>query len=254
MKKPISDAVILMAGPGSRLRSTANNVPKPLIQIAGRAVFSYTIDALQRAGIETLHIVTGFNSDALLKGLEPLIPAEMKLHPIHNPEWQKQNGISVLAARSHVSSPFFLTMGDHLFKPSIIDLLLREAKANELNVAIDRKLNSIFDPEDAMKVQTRGDRIVRIGKDLRDYDAIDTGAFVCSLSFFDYLKEAKSASNRSDCSLADGVRLMANAGTVHAIDIGDGWWQDIDTPEMLAAAEKALRGSHHLLTPGPAVP
>jgi len=254
MKKPISDAVILMAGPGSRLRSTAHNVPKPLIQIAGRAVFSYTIDALQRAGIETLHIVTGFNSDALLKGLEPLIPAEMKLHPIHNPEWQKQNGISVLAARSHVSSPFFLTMGDHLFKPSIIDLLLREAKANELNVAIDRKLNSIFDPEDAMKVQTRGDRIVRIGKDLRDYDAIDTGAFVCSLSFFDYLKEAKSASNRSDCSLADGVRLMADAGTVHAIDIGDGWWQDIDTPEMLAAAEKALRGSHHLLTPGPAAP
>ncbi len=251
MKKPISDAVILMAGSGSRLVAGGHILPKPLIQIAGRAVFSYMIEALQRAGIETLHVVTGFNSEALLKGLEPLIPAEMKLHPIHNPEWQKQNGISVLAARSHVSSPFFLTMGDHLFKPSIVDLLLSEAKPTELNVAIDRKLNSIFDLEDAMKVQTCGDRIVRIGKDLRDYDAIDTGGFVCPLSFFDYLELAKRAGN---CSLADGVGAMAKDGKVLAIDIGDAWWQDVDTPEMLAAAEKILGGSHHFLTPGPAAP
>jgi MurNAc alpha-1-phosphate uridylyltransferase len=66
----ITEAVILMAGIGSRLRSNGENVPKPLIQIAGRAVFSYTIDVLQRVGIETIHIVTGFNSDALVAGLE----------------------------------------------------------------------------------------------------------------------------------------------------------------------------------------
>jgi 1L-myo-inositol 1-phosphate cytidylyltransferase len=251
MKKPISDAVLLMAGSGSRLVAGGHALPKPLIQIAGRAIFSYMIDALQRAGIETVHVVTGRNSDALLKGLEPLIPAEIRFHPIHNPEWQKQNGISVLAARSHVPAPFLLTMGDHLFKPSIIDLLLREAKPTELNVAIDRKLNSIFDLEDAMKVQTRGDRIVRIGKDLPSHDAIDTGAFVCPLSFFDYLDRAKRA---GDCSLAEGVGAMAKDGKVRAIDIGDAWWQDIDTPEMLAAAEKVLGDSRHLLTPGTAAP
>jgi choline kinase len=251
MKKPISDAVILMAGSGSRLVAGGHVLPKPLIQIAGRAVFSYMIDALQRAGIETVHVVTGLNSAALLKGLEPLIPPEIKLHPIHNPEWQKQNGISVLAARSHLPAPFFLTMGDHLFEPSIVDLLLREAKPTELNVAIDRKLNSIFDLEDAMKVQTRGDRIVRIGKDLSSYDAIDTGAFVCPLSFFDYLERAKCA---GDCSLADGVGAMTKDGKVRAIDIGDGWWQDIDTPGMLTAAEKVLDGSRHLFRAGPTAP
>ncbi len=254
MKKPISDAVILMAGSGSRLVAGGHTLPKPLIQIAGRAVFSYMIDALQRAGIKTVHVVTGRNSDALLKGLEPLIPAEIKLHPIHNPEWQKQNGISVLAARSHVTAPFFLTMGDHLFNPSIVEVLLREAEPTELNVAIDRKVNSIFDLDDAMKVQTRGDRIIKIGKALSDYDAIDTGAFVCPLSFFDYLERAKSCQGGSDCSLADGVGAMTKDGKVRAIEIGDGWWQDIDTPEMLAAAEKVLGGSRHFLSPGPAAP
>lgn len=254
MKKPISDAVILMAGAGSRLVAGGHVLPKPLIPIAGRPVFSYLIDALQRAGIKTVHIVTGRSSNELLKGLRPLIPANIKLHPIHNSEWQKQNGISVLAARSHVTAPFFLTMGDHLFTPSIVDLLLREANPDELNVAIDRKINSIFDLDDAMKVQTRGDRIVRIGKNLSSYDAIDTGAFVCPLDFFDYLEQAKSRQGGSDCSLADGVSVMSKDGKVRAVDIGDGWWQDVDTPEMLAAAEKVLRGSGHLLSPGPAAP
>lgn len=34
---------------------------------------------------------------------------------------------------------------------------------------------------------------------------------------------------------------MAQAGNAHVVDIGSAWWQDIDTPEMLAAAEKKLR-------------
>jgi len=206
---------------------------------------------LRSVGTKTVHVVTGRNRDQLLSGLSELIPPGMKLNPIHNPEWQKQNGISVLAAASSVSAPFLLTMGDHLFQPSIVDLLLREATTNELNVAIDRKLKSIFDLDDAMKVQTRGERVVGIGKDLTEYDASDTGAFVCPIEFFAYLERSK---RDGDCSLADGVRAMAIEGKVRAIDIGDAWWQDIDTPEMLAAAEKLVRASGQLHNPGPAAP
>ena len=34
---------------------------------------------------------------------------------------------------------------------------------------------------------------------------------------------------------------MAADGLVRGIDIGPAWWQDIDTPEMLACAETQLR-------------
>jgi 1L-myo-inositol 1-phosphate cytidylyltransferase len=251
MKKPISDAVILMAGSGSRLVAGGHVLPKPLIQIAGRAVFSYMVDALQRPEIETVHVVTGRNSEALVGGLKPLIPAGMKLNPIHNPEWKKQNGISVLTAKPHLQSPFLLVMGDHLFGPLIVDLAIRESDPSVLNVAVDRKIDTIFDLDDAMKIKTSGDRVTAIGKDLKDYDAIDTGLFVCPPDIFDYLEKAKRG---DDCSLADGVRAMAGDGKVRAIDIGDAWWQDIDTPEMLAEAEKVLSGSRHRFTPGPAAP
>jgi choline kinase len=89
-----------------------------------------------------------------------------------------------------------------------------------------------------MKVQTKNDRVVAIGKHLTDYDAIDTGIFLCPNELFDYLERAKQ---NDDCSLADGVRLMAADNKVKAIDIGDAWWQDIDTPEMRARAEEELR-------------
>jgi 1L-myo-inositol 1-phosphate cytidylyltransferase len=234
----ITDAVILMAGSGSRLRVIVNALPKPLIQIAGRPVFSYTIESLKKAGIETVHVVTGSNSDALLAGLKPSVPAGVQLHPIHNSDWQKQNGISVLAVAEHLRSPFLLMMGDHLFDPAIVDLAIHNADPNALNVAVDRKINAIFDLTDAMKVKTKGDRVVAIGKDLQDYDAIDTGVFVCPPEIFKYLERAK---RDGDCSLADGVRAMAADGKVRAIDIGDAWWQDIDTPEMLAQAERAMR-------------
>jgi 1L-myo-inositol 1-phosphate cytidylyltransferase len=241
MIERVTDAIVLMAGSGSRLLAGGHVLPKPLIQIAGRPLFSYTIEALSNAGIKTVHAITGRNGDLLLPTLMQLVPTSMRLNPIHNPNSQKQNGLSVLVAAPHVGAPFLLTMGDHLFDFAIVDLLIRRADFSSLNVAVDRKLATIFDLADAMKIKTNDDCVVGIDKNLDDYDAIDTGLFVCSSEIFRYLDEAKSRNSRSDCSLADGVRAMAADGKVRAIDIGDAWWQDIDTPEMLAHAEKLLR-------------
>jgi choline kinase len=106
-----------------------------------------------------------------------------------------------------------------------------------LNLAIDRKLNSIFDLDDAMKLKTNGERVMAIGKALTRYDAIDTGIFACPTEIFRYLESTKQD---GDCSLADGVRLMAADNKVRAIDIGSAWWQDVDDSGMLEQAEKAI--------------
>jgi|SRR5438876_730993 len=234
----VFEAVILMAGSGSRLRGSDETFLKPFVPVLGRPLICYTIDALIHAGIKKANFIVGYQSSRLTAAIKQLIPSGLEPSFIENREWQKQNGISVLAAANHVASPFLLTMGDHLFDQSIVDLLLRNAVVDQLNLAIDRKLNSIFDVDDAMKVHTRGDRILKIGKDLTVYDAIDTGLFVCPLNIFDYLERVK---RDGDCSLAGGVRSMCADDKVRGIDIGDAWWQDIDTPEMLAQAEKQLR-------------
>ncbi|HEY6112103.1 MAG TPA: NTP transferase domain-containing protein [Chthoniobacterales bacterium] len=237
MSGSVREAVILMAGSGSRLSDGENKRLKPLLPVDGRPLISYTLDAMTRAGIEKIYAVIGFQGETLRAGVEPLVPRKIDIRWIDNPHWQLQNGISLLAAAPHVSAPFLLTMGDHLFDAAIVDLLLRESKLDRLNVAIDRKLESIFDLDDAMKLQVEGECVTAIGKDLENYSAIDTGLFVGPIEFFSYLKKAKA---NGDCSLADGVRAMAADELVRAVDIGAAWWQDVDTREMLANAEKQL--------------
>jgi len=236
----ISEAVILMAGEGSRLRGSDNTFLKPFVPVLGRPLISYTLDALVRAGIKTVNFVVGFESGRMIGQVKQLIPSGLSASFIENRDWQKQNGISLLAAAGRVGKPFLLTMSDHLFDGAVVDRLLDSSELSFLNIAVDRKLDSIFDLEDAMKVQTRGNRITDIGKNLRHYDAIDTGLFVCPLQIFDYLERAKSGSSGSDCSLADGIRMMAGDNRVSAIDIGDAWWQDVDTPQMLQYAERQM--------------
>ena len=243
----ISEAVILMAGEGSRLRKgygeqvrvlgSDKTFLKPFVSVLGRPLISYTLNAVTRAGIRTIHFVVGCESERMIEQVKQLIPSSVNASFIENHDWRKQNGISLLAAADHVGASFLLTMSDHLFDNSMVVRLLDNFDPGSLNIAVDRKVDSIFDLHDAMKVQTRGNRVTGIGKDLQEFDAIDTGLFVCPLEIFDYLDRAKS---ENDCSLADAVRLMADDHKVRAIDIGEAWWQDVDTPGMLQHAEEEM--------------
>lgn len=234
----ISEGVILIAGQGSRLRGANKNCLKPFVPVLGRPLLSYTLEAIGCAGIHTAHFVVGYESERVMAEAKQLIPPHVNASFIVNPDWQKQNGISLLAAAGHVSAPFLLTMGDHVFDDTIIDCLLEKFEPGVLNIAIDRKLDSIVDLDDAMKVKTRGNKVIGIGKNLRSYDAIDTGLFVCPLEIFAYLEQAKANNGGSDCSLANGVELMAVDGKVRGIDIGSARWHDIDTPRVLEHAEQ----------------
>jgi 1L-myo-inositol 1-phosphate cytidylyltransferase len=242
----ISEAVILIAGQGKRLRGADKNCLKPFVPVLGRPLLSYTLEAVSCAGISTAHFVVGYESERVIAEAKQLIPPHISTSFILNRDWRKQNGTSLLAAVGHVRAPFLLMMGDHLFDDEIIDRLLDSFDPDFLNIGVDQKLDSIFDLEDAMKVRTRGNRVTDIGKKLRDYDAIDIGLFVCPLEIFDYLERARSRNGRNDCSLADGVRLMAGNDNVRAIDIGDSWWQDVDTPSMLWHAERKMSAGYEL--------
>src|SRR2546430_9162903 len=233
----VFEAVILMAGSGSRLRGSDETFVKPFVPVLGRPLICYTIDALIHAGIKRASFIVGYQSNRMIAAVKQLIPSKLKPRFIENSNWQKQNGISLLAAAGDVDGPFLLTMSDHLFENAMMDLLIDSADSRFLYIAVGSKLDLIYDLDDAMKVQTVGDQIVAIGKNLRDYDAIDPGLFVCPVEICDYLEQAKQ---NSDCSLADGVRLMATDSMVSVVDIGGDRWNDIDTPQMLQYAEEGM--------------
>src|SRR5947207_15321220 len=142
---PLSEAVVLTAGEGSRLRGSNKTFLKPFVPVLGRPLISYTLDALVRAGIKTVHFVVGYESERVTAQVKQLIPSGLSASFIENRDWQKQNGISLLVAAGDVGAPFLLTMSDHLFDNTIVDRLIESADPDSLNIAVDRKLGSIFE-------------------------------------------------------------------------------------------------------------
>ena len=232
-----SQAIILAAGRGSRLANGTESPPKPLARVGGISLLERTLRTLKKAGVIEFVIVIGHRGKEIRDSIELSCP-ELPITWVNNPEWEKPNGVSVLAAESCAHDRFLLTMSDHVFFPETIKRL-REAEVldGEALLAIDRKIAACPDLDDATKVQLHENRIKAIGKSLTDFDAIDIGIFHCSGALFEALR--KSATG-SDCALSDGIRSLAEAGRMKALDIDGEDWLDVDTPAMRGLAETLL--------------
>lgn len=239
MSQPTPEvAVIIAAGTGSRLHSDAGP-PKPLLPIKGRALILRVLDRFLEAGIREAIVVVGYRAEEVMAGVRAAaLPMDVQF--VTNPRYRMSNGLSVLSAREAVGArPFFLSMSDHIFDASIIAGLSRAAlPENGLVLAVDRKLDQIYDEDDATKVRTENGKIVAIHKVLDSFDAVDVGLFACTPALFDKIAQAAATRDDGDCSLSDGVFALCQEGRALVHDIGDGRWQDVDTP---GAAEHAAR-------------
>src|SRR5437016_2277871 len=117
---PIREAVILMAGEGSRLCGSDKTFLKPFVPVRGRPLISYTLDALIHGRIRTVNFVVGYESERMIAQVKQLVPSGLTASFIENRDWRKQNGVSLLAAAGRVANPFVLTMSDHIFDNPII--------------------------------------------------------------------------------------------------------------------------------------
>ncbi len=230
--------VILAAGLGSRLK-TRDPLPKPLMPILGRPLLMRVVERFHEAGVHEAVMVLGHRGEEIRRAVEAEnLPGRIRF--VNNPKYELSNGLSVLAAQDVVGArSFFLSMSDHIFEAALIEGLAdARVPRGGLRLAVDRKLDTIYDMDDATKVRTDKERIVEIGKMLEGYDAIDSGLFYCSSELFDAIREKSLSRPDGDCSLSEGVETLSSNGLGLVHDIGDALWQDVDTPGSFEHAEK----------------
>ncbi len=229
----IATAILLAAGEGSRLRSSAPL--KPLCEVAGRSLLGHAVHGLAQAGLKRVVAVLGYGAEKI----EAHVAAgswPIAVETVVNKDYRSPNGTSVLAAEPLVGTEeSLLAMCDHLVEPALYELVAQAGAAGGARLGIDRRIESdLVDIEDVTRVRTDGERIVAIGKGLADYDCFDTGVFAIGAGLFSALRSLDAP------SLTEGMRMLAAEGAALTADCSELSWIDVDDQAALEKAEQWL--------------
>jgi 1L-myo-inositol 1-phosphate cytidylyltransferase len=238
MNQNVTQALILAAGRGSRFGAATDSLPKPLMKVAGTPLICRTILTARKAGIDHFVIVTGYHGEVLEEFLLKETPPGPDIRCLRNERWERPNGLSVLRAKGNLRGSFALLMSDHVFDFRILkNLLAVPLPPGHCRLAVDFHPERVPDLADATKVEVRDERILDIGKTIENYNAIDTGVFLCSEGIFAALG---AATGKGKESLSDGIRELAGRGCMEAMDTGGLFWQDVDDEASRVEAERRL--------------
>jgi 1L-myo-inositol 1-phosphate cytidylyltransferase len=198
------------------------------------------ITRARSAGVERFFVVSGYRGEELRAALDVFSAREaIPIVHVSNDEWQRGNGVSVLKARPFLDGPFLLSMCDHLVDPDILrDLIASTLEPDTVTLAVDFNVaGSINDLDDVTRVMCSNGRIVHIGKVIREFNAIDTGVFLCTPVIFDALEVSQAA---GDDSISGAMNVLAREDRARIFDIQGRLWLDVDDPATLDKAETLL--------------
>ena len=242
----IEQALILAAGAGSRIVGHVAQPHKAMVEVGGKPILLHTCERLLESGVRDIVIAINPTGGPLRSMLEACQPLKDHLSFVVNEDWERGNGTSVLAAGSLMGEQFMLSMADHVFDPQIVEgMCSQRVESGQVVLAVDRKLHDIHDMDDATKALLEEDRVRALGKQLDHYNAIDAGMFVCSNELIESVSRAAEP-GPGEVTLSAGLDSVIAAGQLRYFDVGDSWWQDVDTPSALQHAESLVRSANRV--------
>lgn len=110
-------AIILAAGRGSRMKDLTDERPKCLVEMRGKALLDWQLEALRAAGIMEISIVTGYKRELL---------ANRGLVEFHNARWAETNMVSSLACAEAwlKAEPCIVSYSDIFYSPAAAQSLM----------------------------------------------------------------------------------------------------------------------------------
>jgi L-glutamine-phosphate cytidylyltransferase len=169
-------AIIIGAGRGSRLQHRTDEVPKTLVEVLGRPMLDWILEALAAGGFQRKDVVfiSGY-AEHVVRARYP------ELTFVRNERWEHNNILaSLLCAREHLRGGFVSTYADIVYEPGIVERLVRAPE--DLVLGCDTEYRARYvgrteHPEsDAEKLSAGGRRVTRISRNISPEEA--TGEFI----------------------------------------------------------------------------
>jgi len=230
--------VVLAGGIGRRLSPLTNGKPKYLVNVHGKPMIWYPINALLKAGVEEIIIPVYVK---FRKMLSEVIRAHFKgvtdFIFIDVDDYTAGNGYSLLSSVPYISGEWFLvTMSDHIFDPEIPKVLngykgdcIISGDAYPIHISIS-EATKIYSPD--------GSSVEDIGKSIKYFNYIDMGIFKFRSK---PIKRLYDTDFNKKYTVSLIVKwLVDNGYDVRVVDMSGYYWIDIDTIEEYWSVEKGL--------------
>jgi choline kinase len=236
-------AIILAAGRGSRMKDLTNHRPKCLVELRGKSLLDWQLEALRSAGIMEIAIVTGYKRE-LLTG--------RGLVEFHNTRWPETNMVSSLTnAKAWLNSgPCIVSYSDIFYNSTIIESL-KTCKAS-LAVAYDPNWLELWTQRFADPLQdaetfrlTSEHTLAEIGNKPKCVEEVQ-GQYMGLLRFTQIgweevtrIRSGLTSEQSDEIHMTNILQMIINAGriTIGAIPyVGE--WGEVDSNEDLAYYNK----------------
>lgn len=234
MSTPVSQAVLLAAGRGTRMKELTNDLPKPMLEVRGKPILQHIVEGLRDAGVQRVLIIVGYRADVVRDhfgdGAKCGVAVEYTTQVV-----QDGTGRVVELAKEFAGSdPFILSYGDILIEPinyrRLVNLGGAEAiisvKHNPGEIA---KGGAVFVNENFEMTDLRE----KPGPGEPTSPWYNAGVYTFRPSIFDFTARLEK-SPRGEYELTDAIRNLALSGKlVQAFELA-GDWADVRDPEILA--------------------
>jgi len=251
-------AIVIAAGMGRRLEHHTVDIPKCLVQVAGKPILRHQVDAFRGEGVDEVAVIRGYLAEAITYD---------DLSYFENPDYEHNNILeSLFCAEPAMDGPFLSTYADIVFDRSVVRTLLDTP--GDISLVVDRRWADTYEGRtdhpvaqaELTEVDPATGRVTRVGKCVGPEQAV--GEFIglasYSASAAKQLRQVygevrarllphpelpfHNAVTFRQAFLTDLLQELIERGVDVRPAYIDGHWREIDTVQDLERA-RALLGA-----------
>jgi L-glutamine-phosphate cytidylyltransferase len=231
----IVHVIILAAGQGRRLLPLTADMPKALLDIAGKPLIARQIEAFAEHGVRKFTVVTGYGADRMEEVLRAIAAAKgVAVETVFNPFYSVADNLaSCWMARQAMTEDFIQVNGDNVFGADLVAKLLAAPK-RPVSVAVNTKAS--YDADD-MKVILADGLVRDIGKalDASKVHAEANGFYVFRGDGVAAYVDILNRSMRDPAGLKQwfpsAIGSLARERDVATISLDGSRWAEVDFPK-----------------------
>ena len=234
-------AFILAAGVSRRLYPHTYDIPKCLLEVGGKPIIHYQLEALKNLGVIDITMIVGYHREMLMMNVEKNFPDLNFNFVINHHYFETNTAYSIHIGRDKLDSQVLLMNADVIYPKALLEKVFSSSYKTVL--AVDIKACG---KEEVKVIDGGQNKIVAIGKDLIEEQCLGEFIGVAKLSkdFVDIFRRSISdlidAGGKNDYFEA-GIHPLLDKVDTHFIDISEYPCLEIDFLEDLESARELFK-------------